>query len=306
MTKRIVVTGATGFVAGSVLTQGAEPCELHAVSRGDPLDDKPQNVNWHRVEFEDAAELTRTLEKIRPEAVIHTAAIANIDYCEAHQEEAYNANAGMTQTLADYCAQTAVKLVFCSTDNIYDGEKGLYAEDDPPNSLNYYGATKLEAERIIARPETPWTACRVALVMGLPVLGRGNSFLSRMLDQLEAGEKLGVPDTEIRSPIDVITLGAALLELAHNDYTGYLQLGGNDAVNRHEMAQRIARRLGYDPGRIVPNNPEHLPGRAPRPRDASLNNALARRVLKTPTQDIEGGIDLVMEAKAGHFPAVAL
>src|SRR5262249_52877119 len=112
-------------------------------------------------------------------------------------------------------------------------------------------------------------------------------------------KKVGVPDIEVRSPIDVITLGAALLELAQNDFTGTIHLGGNDVINRFVMAQRIARKLDYGDALVYPNNPENIPGRAPRPRDVSFDNSLARKTLKTPMVTIEEGLDLILAVEKG-------
>lgn len=283
------------------MAQAAPHLEVHTIAR-DRLAGAPKDVQWHLLDLSDRPALDAALTNIAPDAVIHAAALANIDYCEAHRDEARNVNVGVTQTVADYCRTSGAKLVYTSTDNIYDGEKGRYTETDPPHPVNYYGETKLEAEACVGALESPWTAARVSLVTGLPVIGEGNSFLSRMMSVLERGEELGVPDGEIRSPIDVITLGSALLELAFNDYNGAIQLGGNDILNRHAMAERIAAALGHDPSKVVVNNPESIPGRAPRPRDASLDNRHARETLQTRFTGVEDGLERVLAARKGQYP----
>lgn len=297
----IVVTGGRGFVAGSVIVQASGHCDIHAFARKKAEPSPPDTV-WRLFDLRDSDSLHKALGNIRPRAIIHTAAIADIDFCEAHKNEATEVNAEVTRNLAEYCNGTGAKLVFTSTDNVYDGERGHYDEDDPTAPINFYGKTKVEGEGRVASMTAPWVIARVALVMGLPVIGSGNSFLSRMLSVLEKGDELGVPDKEVRSPIDVITLGCALLELALGPVTGKIQLGGNDALDRHAMAQRIAARLGYDPATIMRTNPEKIPGRAPRPRDASLNNTKATRTMKTAFLGVEEGLDRILEGKEGRFP----
>src|SRR5690606_23214134 len=96
-----------------------------------------------------------------------------------------------------------------------------------------------------------------------------------------------------------VTLGRALLELAGNDFRGILHLAGSERLDRCSMARRIARRFGYGPELVVPNNPETIPNRAPRPLDVSLDNSRARMVLKTPMRGLDSGLNLVIGARDG-------
>ena len=138
---------------------------------------------------------------------------------------------------------------------------------------------------------------RLSLVVGLPVLGTGNSFLAKISAALKAGQEVRVPENEIRTPIDVITLGQALLELAANDFTGLLHLAGSTRLNRYQMARQIAQRLGHAAAQVVATDSNAMEGRAPRPSDASLDNSKARHALKTPMQTLMDGLDLVIMSK---------
>ncbi len=296
MTRCIMVTGCGGFVAGAIVHQAGAAWELHALTRKAPLLEKA-NVIWHSVDLLDTDALRRRFHEIRPEAVIHAAALADIDFCQANRDVAERTNAGVARELAGLCRASGAKLVYMSTDNVYDGRKGLYTESDPTSPVNFYGETKVVGERAVAVLEKNWVVARVSLVMGLPMLGAGNSFLARWLPALEQGEELGVPDDEVRSPLDVITAARALLELAGNGYDGYIQLAGNDVLNRCELARRLAVHLGYPAERVVAKSPVSIPGRAPRPRDASLCNHHARAVLSTPFHGVESGLDLVLAAR---------
>ncbi len=291
MRTRLLITGGHGFVAGSVVLQAGDAWEVHALSRGASLLER-NALHWHVLDIADAAALRRVFEQIAPNAVIHTAALSNIDYCEAHPEEAERVNTGITRHLADLCRNHGAKLVHCSTDNVFNGERGMYREEDPPSPINVYAATKVRAEEAAASAPGAVVA-RLSVVMGLPLLRSGNAFLSRMITQLDAGAEVGVPENEIRTPIDVITVGRALLELADIDFTGFIHLAGNDRINRFAMVQYIAGQLGYSPALIVPNDPTLIPGRAPRPLDVSLDNAKACRMLKTPMPGLAQGVELI-------------
>jgi len=296
MQKRLLVTGCGGFVAGSVVAQAGDPWTVHALSRGEPLLRRP-GLTWHSFDLCETERLRDVFRQVQPDAVIHAAALADIDYCQTHQDVAEQVNVGVTRELARLCRDGNAKLVFCSTDTVFDGERGLYHEDDPPSPVNVYAETKARAEAVVAEEADEAIITRLSLVMGLAMLRAGNSFLSKMVAKLAAGEEVAVPQNEIRTPIDVITLGRALLELADGDFSGTIHLAGNDRLDRFMMARRIAERMGYSPELIVATDSNATPGRAPRPRDASLDNAKARRVLRTPMCSLIEGLELILAAR---------
>jgi dTDP-4-dehydrorhamnose reductase len=298
MKRRLMVTGCGGFVAGSVIRNVGADWDVHALSRGGALLER-EGLSWHSFDPLDTERLRSVFRQVEPHAVIHAAAIADIDYCEANKEVAGQVNVGLTEELARLCRQGRARMVYLSTDTVFDGEKGLYREEDPPGPLNYYAETKVRAENIVAGETKNSVVARLSLVMGLPMLGRGNSFLSRMISTFSEGREVGVPADEIRTPIDVITLGRALIELAANDFKGLIHLAGNDRLSRLAMVRRIAERLGYSTDLVVARDPSGIAGRAPRPRDVSLDNTKARATLVTPMRGLDDGLELVLAAKEG-------
>lgn len=298
MKKRLLVTGAKGFVAGSVVWLAGDEWEVHALVRSEVSMPRP-GIIPHVFDLLDAPRLRDAFLEIQPHAVIHAAAIADIDYCESHKDEAEAVNVGVTREIASLCGDNNVRLVSLSTDTVFDGVKGNYTEQDPPGPINFYAETKAAAEKIVLGGGVNAAVPRLSLVMGLPMLAAGNSFLSRMITSLEQDREVGVPEDEIRTPVDVITLGRALLELAGNDYQGLIHLAGNDCMSRYEMSLRIADRLGYSRNLIAAKNSSGMTGRAARPRDASMNNGAARAALKTPMLGLADGLELVLETKKG-------
>jgi dTDP-4-dehydrorhamnose reductase len=294
-TKRLIVTGAHGFVAGSVIAQAGADWEVHPISRGTPLLQRPGLV-WHQFDPLETAKLAQLFEEVCPQAVVHTAALADIDFCQNNPDLARRVNVGLTREIADLCGKTKAKLVFCSTDSVFDGENAPYAEDDAVGPVNFYAETKVQAEEIVMRLGLGAVVARLSLVTGLPVLGAGNSFVTRLVASLRAGQRVAVPAQEIRTPIDVVTLGRALLELAKNQSSGWIHLAGNDRLNRLELSRMVAARLGLPKEWVVPSGSTQAAGRARRPRDVSLNNQRAQAALKTPMQRFEDGLSLVLQS----------
>jgi dTDP-4-dehydrorhamnose reductase len=296
MARNALITGAGGFVAGNVIAQAGEGVRIHGL-------DKMSNglarkgLTWHAVDLLDSRALGRIFSAVQPEVLIHTAALSDIDYCQAHQEEAERVNVGITRNLVGMCSATGTRMLYFSSDSIFDGGKGKYVEEDPPAPLHFYGKTKVRGEKLVQQGCENWVVIRPSLVIGLPVLEEGNSFLWRMIKALKQGRTVSFPKQEVRSPLDVITLSRAVLELAAGSYQGVLHISGNDRMNRFEMAQKIARKLGYPLESVVDKEPEIKSGRARRPRDVSLSNAKAKAVLATPMLDFTRALDLIVENK---------
>lgn len=294
---KLMVTGANGFVAGSILADAGAGFEVHALSRGAATTSR-RNLHWHTCGSLEGGALAAVVRAVKPDAVIHTAALADIDFCQANPVAACAVNVELTRTLAGLCAESGSRLIYCSTDTVFDGEHAPYAEEDPTGPVNRYAQTKVEAEQIVAASGAPAVIARLALVVGLPVLGAGNSFLARMVASFRAGQTVSVPALEVRTPVDVITAGRALVELAVGEQRGIFHLAGSERLSRFEMAQRIARRFGF-PDRLVTAQPAaSASGRAPRPRDVSLANAKACANLKTPMRRFDEALSLILETAA--------
>src|ERR1700704_736106 len=113
MKRKLIVMGAHGFVAGSVLAEAGDDWEVHAVSRGQGPE-RRENRHWHICDPLAPDELEKVFRKVQPFAVIHTAALADIDFCQAHPELARSVNVELTRHLANLCGETGARLVFCS------------------------------------------------------------------------------------------------------------------------------------------------------------------------------------------------
>ena len=288
------MTGAHGFVAGSVLSQAGADWQVHAVSRGEPLAGR-DNLQWHSCDPLAPGELARLFREVRPQAVIHTAAMADIDVCQAQRDLARAVNVDYTRTLAALCDETGAKLVFCSTDTIFDGEHAPYCEDAPPGPVNFYAETKVAAEKLVSGLGAQGAIARLSLVVGLPVLGAGNSFLAKTIASLKQGRTVAFPGHEVRTPVDVITVGRALLELAAGSQHGIFHLAGLTRLSRFEMGLSIARRFGFPLDLVKDQGPATTPGRASRPRDVSLDNRQTRAQFKTPMRTLDEGLSLILE-----------
>ncbi len=293
--RRLIVTGASGFVAGHVLAEAADSWEAHALTREVPKK-CGRGAIWHSCEA--ASDLANFIRELHPKAVIHTAAIADIDFAEKNRQLAWEVNVSLTKRLAELCAETRCKMVLCSTDTVFGGEHAPYSEQAPTDPLNYYAETKVEAERHAAALGDQAVIARLALVVGIPVFGTGNSFLARTLAAFEEGREISAPAHEIRSPVDVVTAARALVELAAGNHHGIFHLAGHTRINRFAMMKMIANKFGFPEARIVAQPPGSTPGRAARPRDVSLDNTKVSVQLKTPMRTLDEGLSMFISGSA--------
>jgi dTDP-4-dehydrorhamnose reductase len=294
--KKVLLTGGCGFVGGNIVEQAQARHDLQLFAVDNRLiPSNFSNVSWHALDLRDQAQLKDLFGRIAPDVVIHTAAMSDIDFCEKNRQVAREINIGVTESLAKLAGSHGSRFIWYSSDTIFDGTKGNYREEDPPNPLNYYAETKVQAEKIVSGLGKNWVIIRPSLVVGFPVWEQGNSFLWRTLHALKEGKQAAFPSKEIRTPMDVITLSRATLELATLDFSGVLHVAGNTVIDRFSMAQKLAVALGYGKELIIDQSMEAAAGRAARAPDASLCNDKAKRVLRTRLLDLDGEIKLILE-----------
>jgi dTDP-4-dehydrorhamnose reductase len=180
-------------------------------------------------------------------------------------------NFDATALLAELAAQLNARLVFVSTDLVFDGAKGSYQESDAPSPLSVYGHTKTEGERA-ALSIANSAVVRVSLMVG-PSLVNRPTFFDQQLAALRERRPLKLFEDEWRTPLDFATAAQSLVEIARTDYQGILHVGGPERMSRLEMGQRIARCLMRDPSVFEPTTRNAAPSAEPRPRDTSLDSS---------------------------------
>ena len=293
---KILITGGSGFLGGNIIREADPNTEIISIdARAQKYSRK--NLQSEVIDLTDIPGLIQILEKYSPDAIIHTAAISDIDYCEAHQDIAEEVNINVVIAIADYCKKHEIKMIHFSSDSVFDGKKGNYIEEDKPMPLHYYGRTKAAGEQIVSEGLDRWNIIRPSLIMGLPVEDSGNSFLWKMIKELKTGNTVSFPAEEIRTPVDAVTLSRAVLELTESDINGFFHLSGNTVVNRYEMALRICQFLKYDQNLVESKKPAVSSGRAPRPADVTLDNSKAKKILTTPMITLEEGLELIVSKK---------
>jgi dTDP-4-dehydrorhamnose reductase len=245
---RILLTGANGFLGYYLSKQLIErEHEVIATGRGDcRLPFNGHNLfQYESMDFTDPFAVHDVFEKYRPEAVIHAGAMSKVDECEQNQWQAYVTNVEGTVTMLLNAEEHKSFFVFVSTDFVFDGEEGMYKEDDIPNPVNFYGKTKLEAEEAVKEYEYDWAIARTILVYGKPISGKAN-ILTVVKEKLEKGEEYSVVNDQVRTPTFVEDLAAGIISIIERKATGIYHLSGEDVLTPYEMACEVADHLGLN------------------------------------------------------------
>lgn len=225
---------------------------------------------YFQLDITDAAVVRGLIGRLRPEAVIHTAAFTAVDACETERELSRRVNVDGTSNVADACREFSARLVHVSTEYVFDGENGPYTEEDTPHPISHYGSTKLESEIAVRQHCSDWVIGRTTVLFGHAPNVRP-SFVAWLVDRLGRGERIRVVDDQIGSPTLADNLAQMLLALLDSDRRGEIyNCVGDTILDRHAFSAMAARLFGLDPGLIDRIKTPDLKQPAPRPLKAGL------------------------------------
>jgi dTDP-4-dehydrorhamnose reductase len=267
---RVVLTGASGKLGAYLLDSLAKAG--HHVSAWSGSDaGRRGEIDLRPVDLTDPDATDRALAEADPEVIIHAAALSEYEAVRRDPARARAVNVEATARLAAWCARGGRRLVFTSTDSVFDGTRSWYREEDPAEPIVAYGRTKREAERAVL--ETPGVlVARLPLLFGPSRSGRV-VFFDRALARLRAGEPQTFFEDEFRTPLDYATAAAILVLLAEAGATGLIHVAGRERVSRFELMRRIAAASGIDPSLVRADRQADAPSPEPRPADVSLDTA---------------------------------
>ncbi len=261
------MTGATGLLGGHLLAAAARRSE-HAIGVGGP------SRRDGGVDLADRAAVEALFARVRPDVVIHAAALAAIADCARDPELARRINVEGTSVAARAAAAAKARFVYVSTDLVFDGEHAPYAEDAATGPTSVYGRTKRDAElEALAAPGA--VVVRVSLLFG-PTLTARKGFFDVQLEALRNGTPMPLFTDEWRTPLSLDRAAEGLLAIASSDATGTLHFGGPERMSRYEMGVRLARVIGVSGSNIVAATRTSVTSTELRPRDVALDSSKLR------------------------------
>jgi dTDP-4-dehydrorhamnose reductase len=285
-----VVTGSSGLLGRRLVSVLSGEYEVMGIDRYVPEGQKDLAV--------DITQRERTLESIvgmGPSVVVHTAAETDVDRCETERDLARRINVEGTANIADACVEVGAKLILVSTDYVFDGNKGNYAETDEPNPISFYGITKHEAEQIAASTSPNSLIIRTSVLYGWHPVKL--NFVTWILKGLRDRQTLRVVYDHINSPTFADNLARAIHKAIERNSQGMLHIAGSERISRFDFARRVARRFDLDESLLIPVQMKDLSWVARRPRDSSLDVGKAEKELGIELLGVDEGLEEMMRNK---------
>ncbi|WP_448597274.1 SDR family oxidoreductase [Thermoleptolyngbya sp.] len=268
--KTLLITGISGFLGWHLYQATRASWTVYGTYQTRPVSFADANVR--SLDLTDFAALKQAFADIRPDAVIHTAALSQPNVCQTQPDLSRRINVLASLDLAGLCADAGIPFVFTSTDLVFDGHHAPYREADPVCPVSLYGEQKAEAEAGILSRYPNAAVCRMPLMFGHAPTAP--SFLQPFLQKLRDGETLRLFTDEFRTPISGRDAAKGLL-LALEKVQGLVHLGGPERLSRYDFGLLMARAFDLSTDAICPCKQADVPMPAPRPPDVSMDSSYA-------------------------------
>lgn len=243
---------------------------------------------YHQINLQDRSALHQLLAALRPDWVIHTAALTNVDQCETERKLARQVNLDAVAHLIEACGEIESGLVQFSTDYVFDGYNGPYSEGDQTNPLSYYGRLKLESERLVLESGIKGLVLRTLWLYGY-IPGARRNLVTWPFEVLSREAQVEVVDDQWGNPTYVHDLAQVVMELCRRDFSGVFHMGGATYTTRYELTLHLAHFFGLCESLVKPISTKAMAQRARRPLRSGLQtDALRARLDMSPLGFNEG------------------
>ena len=287
--QRLLATGSSGLLGNKIVEFAKNDYMVIPLHNTRAL-----HSNSLKLDITSPGEVLNRFQELKPDVVIHTASETNVDRCEIEKKHAWKTNVEGTYNIASVCSKIGAKLVYISTDYVFDGEKGLYKEKDKPNPINYYGVTKLEGESQVVQHCKNCVILRASVLYGWHPWKQ--NFVTWAINQLKQNKEITVVQDHYNTPTLADNLAEIAIEAVQKDLQGLYHASGSERTSRYEFARQIAKTFHLSPSFIKPIKMSQLTAWiAKRPKDSSLNTEKIRKYLRTKPLDITEGLNRMKE-----------
>jgi dTDP-4-dehydrorhamnose reductase len=265
--QKVIITGSNGLLGQSLLAlllKEKNKYQIFGFSRGDNRSGRV-DFEYLSIDITDETLLKESIRKIKPDFIINTAAITNVDVCETEKEACNELNVTVVQWLSEVCKELNAHIIHLSTDFIFDGKKGNYKETDTPNPLNYYGVTKLKSEEVLIASNCNYIILRTILVYGQVFDMSRSNIVLWVKQMLEEKKDITIVDDQFRMPTYVDDLALACKIALDKKVTGIFHISSKELLSIYNIAQQIASVFQLDKNLIKPISTSTLNQTAPRP-----------------------------------------
>jgi dTDP-4-dehydrorhamnose reductase len=286
--EKLMIVGGSGLLGGYLTKYMAGEFEVVTTFNSHPFDMK--GSRGLHMDITDPLKTEKIIMKERPDTIILAAAQRNVDYCERNKDEATRINVQGAKNVALASKKVHSKLIYLSTDLIFNGSKDQYQEEDEPNPINHYGFTKLEGEYEVANNLNDFAIARVSVLYHWNLFDHTFNFVAWVHKGLSDGKQLKLFTDQSRNATYIKNACEALLSIHRKDEKGIFHVVGTNCVNRHQIGLAVAEIFGFDKSLISTTISDESEWVAKRPKKCCLNPDKMKRRLGVKPMSIEEGL----------------
>jgi len=269
--KKLLITGASGFLGWHLCQLAKQEWEIYGTYLSHSLE--IPGMKMLKANLTNFQELKRIFNDVKPEAVIHTAAHSQPNFCQTNPKESHAINVIASCNIAGLCADNSIPCAFTSTDLVFDGLNAPYRETDAVCPVNLYGEQKVMAEAGMLEKYPMTAVCRMPLMFGAET-PTAKSFIQPFIQTLQAEKELNLFIDEFRTPVSGKTAAKGLL-LALEKVNGIIHLGGKERISRYDFGQLLVEVFQLPAIGLKSCQQQDVKMAAPRPADVSLDSSKA-------------------------------
>ena len=293
---KILITGSNGLLGQKLvklLLDKGEDTLIATARGGNRLPYPETDYVFDQMDITVKQQVLEVVTKHKPEVIIHTAAMTNVDQCETEREACWDQNVNAVNYLIEASAKNDCFLLHLSTDFIFDGEDGPYDEKAKANPVSYYGESKLAAEKLLENSTINYAIARTVLVYGIAHDMSRSNIILWVKKSLEEGKEIKVVDDQLRSPTLAEDLAMGCYLIAKQKAPGVFNICGKDLLNPYEMALKTADFFNLDTSTMQRADASSFTQTAKRPPRTGLLIEKARTVLGYEPHSFDEGIAIV-------------
>lgn len=275
---KILITGGNGFLGNYLVNYFSKHFDVIAAYHKQIPNPNKKHIH---IDIIDKDSLKK-VEQLKPNMIIHCAAMKDVLICEKNKEQCYNVNVNGTKSIIDVCKKINAKLIYISTDYVFKGDQGNYKEGDIKEPTTVHGKSKSEAEDLIIDSNINYTICRTAGIYSF----LGNNFLTFILNKLRNNEEINAFTNIYNTPTYIKDFAETISVIIKKDKKGIFNIAGKERINRYNFAKKIAKIFNLDESLIKEDIDSSI-----RPKDLSLNTENTQKELETKFLTIEQGLN---------------
>jgi len=284
----LLITGCNGFLGQKIAKNACSNWRILGVDLHESAFNP--NIQYRQFDITLKEAVSRLIEETKPDWVINTASVTDVDRCEAEKKLAWEVNVRGVENITSVCSKLDCKVIHISTDYIFDGMRGPYSEGDLPSPCNFYGETKWEGEKVLERFPLDYAIVRTSALYGLCRRGK-KKFFDLLLDSLSKKKEIHGFVDQFTTPTYVGDLVEGIKKVM--DKEGLFHISGGEFLSRFDFARKVAKVFGYDPSLIRPKESTRAGLVALRPLKGGLRIDRAQGVLGYRPHSIEKALEII-------------